>query len=275
VLVHEPGELAAAVGAKPRRRGMRLGLAVVVAIAVAAAVMASRGDGGPQALGAGDINALVESRVTKAVKDLQNQPARSALVYGAIAQSIVVIRTEKTGRDASGLGSGVIVADDGMILTSQHVIAGARSITVGFADGSESRAEVVNEDKSIDIAVLVPEQLPKVVVAAVLGGGERIGDEAYAVGHPLGFAGSLTAGVISGLDRKIPRKDGAGDLEGLIQFDAAVNPGSSGGPLLNRNGQVIGIVTALANPSKDGLFIGLAFAVPIGAAGGTAGAPAK
>lgn len=274
MLVKEPGELAAEDGAKPRRRGMRLSLAVVLAIAIAAAVMAGRKDNGPQVLGPAEVNALVEARVTKAVKDLQNQPARSALVYGAVAQSIVVIRTEKTS-DASGLGSGVIVTDDGMILTSQHVIAGAKSIRVGFADGTESVAEVVNEDKSIDIAVLVPQRLPQVVVPAVLGGGGRIGDEAYAVGHPLGFAGSMTAGVISGLDRKIPRKDGGGDLEGLIQFDAAVNPGSSGGPLLNRNGQVIGIVTALANPSKDGLFIGLAFAVPIGAAGGAAGAPAK
>lgn len=273
MFVNEPGELSAATGAKPRRRALFFGVITAVAVAFAAAVFAGRGDGGPQTLGAADVNQLVDARVKKAVTDLQNQPARSALVYGAIAPSIVVIRTERPGTD--GLGSGVIVADDGTILTAQHVIAGARSIRVGFADGTESAAELVNEDKSIDIAVLVPERLPEVVVPAVLGGGGRIGDEAYAVGHPLGFAGSMTAGVISGLDRTIPRRDGAGDLEGLIQFDAAVNPGSSGGPLLNRGGQVIGIVTALANPSKDGLFIGIAFAVPIGAAGGAAGAPAK
>ena len=109
---------------------------------------------------------------------------------------------------------------------------------------------------------------------AVLGGAGQVGDEAFAVGHPLGFVGSLTPASSPGLDRSI---DGRGrhDARGLIQFDAAVNPGNSGGPLLNRNGQVIGIVTALANPSRDGYFIGIGFAVPIGTAGGAAGAPPK
>jgi S1-C subfamily serine protease len=86
--------------------------------------------------------------------------------------------------------------------------------------------------------------------------------------------GSISAGVVSGLDRSLSRDDGT-PLRGLIQFDAAVNPGNSGGPLLNRNGQVVGIVTALANPAKDGFFMGIGFAVPIGTAGGGAGAPRK
>jgi S1-C subfamily serine protease len=113
-----------------------------------------------------------------------------------------------------------------------------------------------------------------VIVPAVLGGGGEVGDETYAVGHPLGYVASLTSGVISGLDRSIKATDGQ-TLRGLIQFDAAVNPGNSGGPLLDRSGQVIGIVTALANPSRDGYFIGIGFAVPIGTAGGAANAPAK
>ena len=109
---------------------------------------------------------------------------------------------------------------------------------------------------------------------AVLGGGAQIGDETFAVGHPLGLVGSLSAGVISGLDRSFPLANGR-TLAGMIQFDAAVNPGNSGGPLLNRNGQVIGIVTGLANPAGDDYFIGIGFAVPIGTAGGAAGAPAR
>ena len=109
---------------------------------------------------------------------------------------------------------------------------------------------------------------------AVLGGGVQVGDEAYAVGHPLGYVDSLTSGVISGLDRSAKANDGK-TLRGLIQFDAAVNPGNSGGPLLNRGGQVIGIVTALANPSRNGYFIGIGFAVPIGTAGGAANAPSE
>jgi S1-C subfamily serine protease len=113
-----------------------------------------------------------------------------------------------------------------------------------------------------------------VVVPAVLGGGAQVGEEAFVVGHPLGLVGSLSAGVISGLDRSFPLGNGR-TIGGMIQFDAAVNPGSSGGPLLNSNGQVIGIVTGLANPGGDDRFSGIGFAVPIGAAGGAAGAPAR
>jgi S1-C subfamily serine protease len=101
----------------------------------------------------------------------------------------------------------------------------------------------------------------------------RVGDEAYAVGNPLGLTGSMSAGVISGFNRTIPLNDDGDLLEGLIQFDTAVNPGNSGGPLLNRYGQVIGIVTALANPTENNTFIGIGFAVPIGTASAAAGAP--
>jgi S1-C subfamily serine protease len=99
-----------------------------------------------------------------------------------------------------------------------------------------------------------------------------VGDDVYAVGHPLGLVDSVTAGVVSGLDRTIPVADGS-NLTGLIQFDAAINPGNSGGPLLNRAAQVVGIVTALANPSEQPFFVGIGFAVPIATAGGAAGAP--
>ena len=108
---------------------------------------------------------------------------------------------------------------------------------------------------------------------AVLGGGPQVGDEVFALGHPLGLTDSLTAGGgRPALDRSV--RVGAGrTLEGLIQFDAAVNPGNSGGPLLNRDGQVVGIVTGLANPSEQSFFVGIGFAVPIATAGGVAGSP--
>ena len=99
----------------------------------------------------------------------------------------------------------------------------------------------------------------------------RVGDEAFAIGNPLGLIASMSAGVISGFDRIIPLNEDGQKLEGLIQFDTAVNPGNSGGPLLNRQGQVIGIVTALADPSEQGYFIGIGFAVPIGTAVGAGG----
>jgi S1-C subfamily serine protease len=170
-----------------------------------------------------------------------------------------------------GLGTGVIINAAGAILTANHVVDGAKSIKVTFIDGSTSNATVISSEPDRDIAVLKADRNPEVVVPAVMGGGVRVGDEAFAIGHPLGLVDSMSSGVISGLNRSIPVGDDR-TLDGLIQFDTAVNPGNSGGPLLNRAGQVVGIVTALANPSEQGVFIGIGFAVPIGAAAGAAGA---
>lgn len=225
----------------------------------------------------------IESVVATAVAKAADAPARSSLVFRAILPSLVYIKTEgggARGASGTGVGSGVIVNEDGSILTANHVVDGARTITVTFADGTEATAEVVEAQPEQDLAVLQADGAPGVIVPAVLGGGGRIGDEAYAVGNPLGLVASFSAGVISGLDRTIPlppnpARPSIRSLSGLIQFDAAVNPGSSGGPLLNRNGQVIGIVTALANPGNQDSFTGIGFAVPLGAAGGGRGGPPR
>jgi S1-C subfamily serine protease len=202
-------------------------------------------------------------------------PAVAAKVYRTIQPSLVVIQAQLGGADTDtlSLGSGVIVNASGQVMTAAHVIDQATRIEITFADGTRAAAQVVSTTPERDIAVLQPEQPPRVIVPAVLGGGVRIGDDTYSVGNPLGLDDSLTAGVVSGLDRSIGREDGAGELSGLIQFDAAVNPGSSGGPLLNRQGQVVGIVTALANPSGQRFFVGIGFAVPITSAGGGASIP--
>ncbi len=221
-----------------------------------------------------DVNGIVDQKVGAAVEALQAQPPPSVTVYEAIVPPLVVIETQRPGAGRSGVGTGVIVNAEGDILTSLHVVEGAGSISVSFSDGTRSPAAIKSADAANDIAVLSPAQLPEVVVPAVLGGGARVGDEVFAVGHPLGLVGSLSAGVVSGLDRNFPLANGR-SIGGMIQFDAAVNPGNSGGPLLNRNGQVIGIVTGLANPGGDDEFIGIGFAVPIGTAGGAAGAPAR
>jgi S1-C subfamily serine protease len=207
------------------------------------------------------------------------QAAFSASVYQTILPSLVLIQTQSESPadgDRFGLGTGVIVNENSDILTAFHVISGADLIRVTFADGTETTAEVIAADPAIDIAVLHPNGSPSVIVPAILANPDlmRIGDEAYAAGNPLGLAGSMSAGVISGFDREVDVIETDQRLEGLIQFDAAVNPGNSGGPLLNRDGQVIGIVTALANPTAQNFFIGIGFAVPITAASGAAGAPA-
>jgi S1-C subfamily serine protease len=206
------------------------------------------------------------------------EPPRAALVYEAIRPSLVLIQTEGPGtgdEPQEGLGSGVIVSDDGAILTSLHVVDGADRILVTFADGSRSPAQVVITQPEHDIAVLAPDQPPEPLIPATLGnpGAVRVGDDAYVVGHPLGLYGSMSAGVISGLNRSFKPSGSTQALDGLIQIDAAVNPGNSGGPLLNRNGHVIGIVAGLVNPTEEEVFIGLGFAVPINVAGGAAGLP--
>ena len=156
-------------------------------------------------------------------------------------------RAPSSSGDGGGFGTGVIVNASGAILTSLHVVEGARTIRLSFVDGTRSNGRIVSSDPDNDIAVLLPERPPQPIVPAVLGGGGQVGDETYAVGHPLGYVGSLSSGVISGLDRTVEAPDGR-ILRGLIQFDAAVNPGNSGGPLLNRGGQVIGIVDRPRQP---------------------------
>ena len=143
-------------------------------------------------------------------------------------------------------------------------MADAGTIEVVFADGTTSTATIVTGEPTRDIAVLEADRSAGAIVPAVLANSRtaEIGDPIFAVGNPLGLTGSLSAGVISGLDRDIPA-DGDVLLSDLIQFDAAVNQGSSGGPLLDQHGSMIGIVTALADPSSTGYFIGIGFAVPI------------
>ena len=220
----------------------------------------------------------VDARVAQVMASATPPPANSRLVYQTILPSLVFIQTRDAaaeGEEGFGVGSGVVVNDDGDILTAYHVVVDAAEIEIAYADGARSTAVVVDSDPDNDIAVLHPERPPDVIVPAVLGsaGVMRVGDEAYAVGNPLGLAGSMSAGVISGLDRSFTVTETGQRLQGLIQFDAAVNPGNSGGPLLNRAGQVVGIVTALANPNETDSFTGIGFAVPIGTAVSAAGAP--
>jgi S1-C subfamily serine protease len=248
---------------------------LVAGIVVAVIVLATTRS--PAPLDRAQVGTIASQVTQNAIKDEQAAPATSAVVYQKILPSVVVIENSGPSTKAKGeegLGTGVIVNSNGAIMTAYHVIRGATSIRVTFADGTRSGAEVVSTDPVHDIAVLMPAHPPGTIVPAVLGGGAQVGDQAYAVGNPFGYVGSLTAGVVSGLDRSAETTDGK-TLHGLIQFDAAVNPGNSGGPLLNRSGQVIGIVSALANPSHGGFFIGIGFAVPIGAAGGAANVPPK
>ena len=192
-------------------------------------------------------------------------------LYAKVAQSVVSIRV---GSESNG-GSGVVLDDQGTILTALHVVNGQSDITVTFADGTQAPARILTTLPDSDIAALRTLRRPAVLVPAVLGNPDtvQIGDDAIVIGNPFGLTRSLSTGVISGLGRSIQVPGRSKPLEGLIQFDASVNPGSSGGPLLNREGDVIGIVTALANPSNQRSFSGVGFAVRIDLASSAAGLP--
>jgi S1-C subfamily serine protease len=211
----------------------------------------------------------VNDAIANAMASATPRPAYSAEVFKIIQPSLVLIQAQLQNGEKN-LGTGVIVDGAGDILTSLHVINGATKISITFADGTRSDGIVASAQPEMDIAVLQAPTMPQLFVPATLGnpGALQVGDEAYAVGHPFGLYDSMSAGVISGFDRTFRPENSDVQLEGLIQFDAAVNPGNSGGPLLNRYGHVVGIITGIVNPSDQNFFIGIAFAVPINMAAG-------
>jgi putative serine protease PepD len=232
----------------------------VIAVVVATFALARSGDSSTDRDDAEDASAPTSPAVAS---------LSASEIYELVAPSMVVVIS-----DGRSIGSGTIVNVDGAVLTARHVIVDVASIELVFADGTRSVASVASSDAATDSALLTPETLPEIVVPAVLGGGITVGSPVVAVGHPFGLTNSLSDGVVSGLGRRVTVEDGS-ELADLIQFDAAVNPGNSGGPLLNDRGEVVGVVTALANPSDDASFIGIGFAVPVLTAVGGAGGGAR
>lgn len=220
----------------------------------------------------------IDARVAAVMASATPPPALSARVYQMVQPSLVQINTKTVstdGKQEGGRGAGVIIDEQGSILTSLHVVATAIDIEVLFMDGTTSPAMVTATQPANDIAVLRATQPPAQIFPAVLGDPRslNVGDEVFALGSPFGLTASETSGIVSGLNRIYRPPNSDTRMEGMIQIDAAVNPGNSGGPLVDRYGEVVGIVTGLLNPTDQNFFVGIGFAVPIDAAASSAGSP--
>ena len=236
-------------------------------------------------------HAVTQADIDRAVREsLEKEPlpSQAAAAYEAIIPSVVRVTSLMAGEGkedsetdpeqramARNLGTGVVIIDNGTILTNLHVVAGAKRVLVRFYDGLESEADIVGTQPENDLAVLKARKLPDDLQAATMRSTSDLlpGDHVIAVGHPFGIGPSVSYGVVSGLRREFRSPEGKATLTNLIQFDAAANPGNSGGPLVTMDGQVVGIVTAILNPSEQRTFVGIGFAVPIENAAAAAGMP--
>lgn len=222
---------------------------------------------------------LTQKDIDKAVMHtLDNAvlPSPAKKAYAAVLPSVVrVTGYGKEGQEPVGVGTGVVIVDKGLILTNLHVVQGSERLKLTFANGQESGASVVSMQPENDLAVLQAQTVPDDLVAATMRSTDKLapGDHVFAIGFPFGIGPSLSAGVISGLRREYVSPEGKKVLSNLIQFDAAANPGNSGGPLITAEGEVVGIITAILNPTEQSVFIGIGFAVPIENAAAAAGMP--
>lgn len=207
-------------------------------------------------------------------------PSPATAAVEAVAPSVVRVASYTRSKNGKkelerGIGTGVVIVDSGIILTNLHVVQGASRITVTFHDGLETTASITGVQPENDLAVLQAHKVPDDLAAAPLRSTQdlRAGDQVVAIGFPFGIGPSASAGVVSGLDREFDPPEGTRPLTNLIQFDAAANPGNSGGPLVTMEGEVVGIVTAILNPTEARTFIGIGFAVPIENAAAAVGMP--
>ncbi len=203
-------------------------------------------------------------------------PSQESKAYARIRPSIVrVVQEGEQAKGLRGIGTGVVIIDKGVILTNLHVVGqDERSrIKVQFANGMESDAIVLKRQPENDLAVIQALQIPDDLVPATLRStqGLAVGDKVVAVGFPFNIGPSASSGIISGLQRTYLSPRDNEELRNLIQFDAAANPGNSGGPLVTMDGEVVGIVTAILSPHEQGSFVGIGFAVPIEVAAAAAG----
>ncbi len=203
--------------------------------------------------------------------DLTPEERVNISVYEKVNRSVVHINTRSVHTDrfflrertSKGEGSGIVIDRRGHILTNFHVVAGARDVRVTLYNGKSLEARMVGQDQATDVAVLKIDAPADSLFPVTMGTstGLRVGQRVFAIGNPFGLERTLSTGIISSLNRSLPRRDRRGTLKSIIQIDAAINPGNSGGPLLDSRGRMIGINTAIA--SSTGESAGVGFAIPV------------
>lgn len=263
----EPADAAPTPPPKPPRKGGFRGPLVAGVVAVALAAGA----------GSGALTTTLLSHSATAgtpagtastpasTTSVANQSSTSAeSIYKSVSPGVVTITTVVNGRfgqTGQGTGSGIVLDSKGNILTNYHVISGAQSVTVTFSDGSTANATVVGTNSNLDLAVIRVSVSASRLHPVTLGNSDsvQIGDTVYAIGAPFGLSGSFTEGVVSNLHQS--GSTTGGNLSNLIQTDAAINPGNSGGPLVNAQGDVIGINASIESPVNGN--VGIGFAIPI------------
>jgi S1-C subfamily serine protease len=252
---------------KPRRGGWKMAAAAVLLVGMGAAV------GSATTVGLSRSNLPIGYQAPSMTQVSAGalaaaSPTLVSEVYKKAVPSVVTIKvTVKQGnKSGQATGTGFVVDPQGFILTNNHVIEGATKVTVKFVDGTLLDATVIGTDKSRDLAVLKVDPGNRKLIAAELGDSStvQVGEIAIAIGTPFDNDFTVTSGIVSGLNRDIKEVNNPFPIQGGIQTDASINPGNSGGPLLNANGQVIGINTAIDSPV--GGSVGLGFAVPVNAA---------
>ena len=232
-----------------------------IALAAATAIVALSAACGDSETPEASLDSIDAGLVVAAVEGIL------ADIYDNAVPSVVAIRVERTqGLSSAGVGSGFVWSADGHIITNNHVVDGVDRIIVAFADGSEYRAELLGGDQASDIAVLKIDPGDRVLRPLTLSDSDdlRVGQTAVALGTPFGHRFTMTTGIVSAVGRTVRSGSSSYSNPEIVQTDAPLNPGNSGGPLLNRSGEVIGINAQISTPT--GVNSGVGFAVPINTA---------
>jgi len=243
---------------------LKWGLVVVVSMALGAGVIT-----GIDAIGGDEPGSSTTVIERVSPPDTTGVSASLDSVADLVAQvrpSVVRINSSSSG-SLGGVGSGIVLDKEGHILTNNHVVSGATELDVLLWDGTSGAATVVGRDVGNDLAVIKADIPADKLVPAKLGDSDRVrvGELVIAVGNPFSIDGTVTEGIVSGLGRSLDGNGGR-PLRQLIQSDAAINPGNSGGGLFNSRGEVVGITTAIENPTNERVFIGIGYAVPVNTA---------